>query len=178
MRWLFRQLEHALALIGLGTLIYFTCFDLSRVTSGSMKPTLQGEDVKSGDLVLTERISYWFRRPRRWELIAYKRDDGVQVMKRVIGLPGESVQIRRGGVIAINGEELEVPEKLRFLKYIPAAKVFDNKAVDCGDGYFVLGDYSLDSDDSRFNGPLSPQDVVGRPWVILTPAGRRGLVNP
>ena len=54
----------------------------------------------------------------------------------------------------------------------------DGKTVECGDGYFVLGDYSLDWDDSRFNGPVPPGDVIGRPWVILAPASHRGFVNP
>ena len=177
-RWIARQLEHALALIGLGTLIYCACFNLSRITSDSMKPTLRGQSTRTGDLVLMERISYWFRRPHRWELIAYRRDDGIQIMKRVVGLPGEKVQMRRGGQLVIDGKEIAVPEKLSFLKYIACGNVIGDKKVDCGDGYFVLGDYSLDSDDSRFNGPLPRGDVVGRPWVILAPAGRRGFVNP
>ena len=139
MRWGLRQIEHCLALIGLGTVVYFSCFDLSRVTSGSMKPTLRGEGLKSGDLVLTERVSGWFRQPRRWEVIAFRRDDGVQVMKRVVGLPGEKIQMRREGRIVINGEEIAVPESLAFLKYFPFGNLVENKSVDCGDGYYVLG---------------------------------------
>ena len=176
--WILRQVEHCLALIGIGTIVYFTCFDLSRVTSGSMKPTLVGEDVKSGDLVLTERVSLRFRQPHRWEVIAFRRDDGVQIMKRVVGLPGEKVQMRRSGQIVIDGGELAVPASLSFLKYFPYGNLIEDKAVDCGDGYFVLGDFSRDSDDSRFNGPVHPSDVVGRAWVILAPAGRRGFINP
>ena len=177
-RWILRQVEHCLALIGLGTIVYFSCFDLSRVTSASMKPTLLGEDVKSGDLVLTERVSPWFRRPHRWEVITFRRDDGVQVMKRVVGLPGEKIQMRRGGLIVIDGKEIAVPDALGFLKYFPFGNLIENKTVDCGDGYFVLGDYSQDSDDSRFNGPVRPAEMVGRAWMILAPAGRRGFINP
>ena len=177
-RWVLRQLEHCLALIGLGTLVYFACFDLSRVASPSMKPTLLGEDAKSGDLVLTERVSLWLRHPRRWEVFTIRRDDGVQVMKRVVGLPGEKIQIRRNGRIVVNGEETATPDALSFLKYLPACNVYDNKAVDCGDGYFVLGDHTLDSDDSRFNPPVRPAELVGRAWLILAPAGRRGFINP
>ena len=46
--------------------------------------------------------------------------------------------------------------------------------MDCGDGYFVLGDDSRDSDDSRFNAPVSPGDVVGRAWLILAPENTAG----
>ena len=99
-------------------------------------------------------------------------------MKRVVGLPGERLQMRRDGQIVINGQQVPIPEKLSFLKYIPADKTFGDKVVECGDGYFVLGDFSLDSDDSRFNGPLPWAEVIGRPWLILAPAGHRGFVNP
>jgi signal peptidase I len=177
-RWLLRQVEHVLALVGLGTLVYFACFNLSRVTSDSMAPTLRGKDCHTGDLVLTERVSLRFRQPRRWEVIAFSRDDGLQVMKRVVGLPGERVQMRRGGRIFINGHEAPPPASLAFLRYFPVAKVFQDKAVDCGDGYFVLGDDSRDSDDSRYNGPVPPGDVIGRAWLILGPKEHRGFVNP
>jgi signal peptidase I len=177
-RWLLRQAERVLALIGLGTIIYFTCFNLSRVTSGSMAPTLRGNDRHTGDLVLTERISLRFRQPRRWEVIAFRRDDGLQVMKRVVGLPGERVQIRRGGHVVIDGEEVTPPPSLAFLRYIPYVLVIQDKSVDCGDGYFVLGDDSRDSDDSRYNGPVPPADVIGRAWLILAPSEHRGFVNP
>jgi signal peptidase I len=177
-RWALRQLEHCLALIGLGTIVYFSCFDLSRVTSGSMKPTLIGEDVKSGDLVLTERVSAWFRHPRRWEVITCRRADGLQVMKRVVGLPGEKIQMLRGGRIVIDGVEITPPDSLGFLKYFAFGNLCENKPVDCGNGYYVLGDDSRDSDDSRFNGPVRPAEMVGRAWVILAPAGRRRFINP
>jgi len=176
--WIFRPVEHCLALIGLGTIVYFSCFNLSRVTSCSMKPTLLGEDVKTGDLVLTERVSLWFRRPCRWEVITLRRDDGVQIMKRVVGLPGEKIQMRRSGQIVIDDKEITTPDALGFLRYFPFGNLVDNKTVDCGDGYFVLGDYSQDSDDSRFNGPVRPAEIVGRAWLILAPNGRRGFVNP
>jgi signal peptidase I len=178
LRWLGRQVEHCLALTGLGTLIYFACFDVSRIVSPSMAPTLLGEEDGKGDLVLTERPSYWFRQPRRWEIITFHKSDGTQIMKRVIGLPGEQVQMLRGGRILINGSELAIPEKLGFLKYFPFGNLTEGKPVPCDDGYYVLGDFSRDSDDSRFNGPVSPKSLVGRAWLILAPGGRRGFVNP
>jgi signal peptidase I len=177
LRWLFRQAEHCLALIGLGTLVYFGCFDLSRITSGSMAPTLCGENVETGDLVLTERCTYWFRRPRRWEVIAFRRSDGEQVMKRVVGLPGERVQMLRGGKILIDGQPEDLPPALSFLEYFPFGNVHSNKTAECGEGYYVLGDFSRDSDDSRFNGPVPSKQLVGRPWLILAPAARRGFVQ-
>ena len=176
-RWLWRQAVRCLAMIGLGTVVYCTCFNVSRVTSGSMSPTLQGTSWRDGDLVLTERLSYRFRAPRRWELVAFRNREGVQVMKRVIGLPGEQVQMLRGGRLLIDGEPLAVPDELAFLRYFPFGNLCNSQQAACGAGYYLLGDDSRDSDDSRFNGPLLPHEIIGRPWLILAPAARRGWVH-
>ena len=176
-RWGARQIERVLAVIGLMALIYWLAFDYSCILSNSMSPTLLGTSYKDGDRVLTERISYWFRKPRRWEVITIRYPDGRQVMKRVVGLPGEKIQMLREGKILINGSAVEPPAQLDFLSYFPFGNLIAQKTVDCGEGYFVLGDYSRDSDDSRFNGPVPPEEIIGRAWVILGPAGRRGFVN-
>jgi signal peptidase I len=176
-RWLLRQIEHALALFGLGTILYFVCFDLSRITSDSMAPTLQGNDWRTGDWVLTEKISYRMRRPRRWELVAFRNYDGIQVMKRVVGLPGETVRMRADGQIVIDEEPIEFPADLGFLHYFPYGNLVFNRPASCGEGYFVLGDNSRDSDDSRFEGPIKPNQFIGRPWLIVAPGEHRGFVR-
>ncbi len=143
-----------------------------------MAPTLRGHDWQSGDLVLTERVSYWFRRPHRWEVVAFRASDGQQVMKRVIGLPGEHVAMRRDGQILIDGRSVERPAALLSMRYLPQGTLMAEKSAACGDGYYVLGDCSADSDDSRFNAPVRPDQLIGRAWLILAPGGRRGFVNP
>jgi signal peptidase I len=177
-RWSYRQAQRVFALIGLGVVLFFLCFNYSRVTSHSMKPTLQGTNWATGDRVITEKVSYRFRKPRRWEVITFRHDDGRQIMKRVVGLPGEKVQMLRGGRILINGEETRLPEELGFLDYFPFGKLVESKTVECEDGYFVLGDYTRDSDDSRYNGPVPHDRLIGRAWLIVGPSGRRGLVHP
>ena len=134
-------------------LVYFGCFGYSRITSGSMAPTLQGEDWEGGDRVLTEKVSYWFRKPRRWEVMAVRAEDGKQIMKRVVGLPGEKIQMLRYGRVVIDGQRVRPPKELDFLDYLACGNLCAEQAVECGDGYYVLGDDSRDSDDSRFNGP-------------------------
>jgi len=102
-RWLLRQAERFLAVIGLASILYLGCFDYSRIVSESMRPTLQGSNWDEGDRVVTEKVSYRFRRPRRWEVITIRADHGGQIMKRVVGLPGERVRMLRGGAILIDG---------------------------------------------------------------------------
>ena len=176
--WLFRQAVRFFALFGVLSAVYLTCFDCSRITSESMEPTLQGSDWETGDRVLTEKVTYWFRRPRRWEVITFRATDGRVIMKRVVGLPGEHVRMLSGGQIVIDGKEVPMPPELAFLEYFPFGNLTRDKPdAACGDGYFVLGDYSRDSDDSRFNGPVAPERLSGRAWLILGPSGRRGFVN-
>jgi signal peptidase I len=173
---LFRLLEHALAVFGALVLLYWLCFDYSIVISPSMAPTLEGRASKH-DSVLTEKISYRFRQPRRWEVIAFSDEDGTQIMKRVIGLPGEKVQMLPHGRIFIDDKEISPPPELDFLDYFPFGNLADKKVVDCEDGYYVLGDFSRDSGDSRFTGPIKPKQLIGRPWIIVFPGNRCGFIR-
>jgi signal peptidase I len=177
-RWLFRQCENCLALVGLLSLVYFFCFDISVMTSPSMSPTLQGTNWRNGDWVLTEKITYRFRRPARWEVVRIRRDEGPMIMKRVIGLPGESIRIDEGRNVLINGRPLKPPAGFACPKYIPKGIVGAGQTAECGRGYFVLGDDTKDSEDSRFTGPVPPEKIVGRVWLILAPRPRMGFVNP
>ncbi|MCE9553364.1 MAG: signal peptidase I [Planctomycetes bacterium] len=179
LRFLWQWTVRCLAAIGFGTLIFLLGFDYSRMVSGSMSPTLQGEDWKDGDRVLSERFSYWFRAPRRWEVIAIQDRNGNRIMKRVVGLPGESIQMRRNGTVLIDGHEVKPPAELPLLDhhYLPYGNLMDGKPVRYGNAYYVLGDETKDSEDSRFNPAITPAQILGRAWIILGPAGRRGFVR-
>lgn len=172
-----RLLERGFALIGVAFVAYLLCFDLSVMTSGSMSPALVGESRRDGDWVLTEKLSYRFRRPRRWEVVTFRTEEADQRMKRVVGLPGERVSLI-GGEVAIGGTVPRRPESLGYLKYYPYGSLWRGRQVACGDGYFVLGDDSKDSQDSRYEGPLAEEAIVGRAWLIVWPPGRMAFVGP
>lgn len=141
-----------------------------------MSPTLQGNSPDDGDRVLTEKVSYWFRRPRRWEVITFINDTGDKRMKRVAGLPGENVQMVKPGELLIDGRLVDPPKVLDHA-YLRFGNLTDGKPVPCGDGYYVLGDDLKDSDDSRFNGPVPAHRIVGRSWLIVWPWPRFGHVH-
>ena len=177
LRCLARQAEHGFAVLGVLFVVYHVGFDMSAMSSPSMSPTLQGKDLKRGDRILTEKVSYWFRRPRRWEVMMFRTDAGEQRMKRVVGLPGEEVSLVNGEV-AINGEVLPRPESLRSVEYYAYGTLFGGRSAPCRDGYFILGDDSADSQDSRYEGPLDQEAIVGRAWMVVWPLSRLGFVNP
>lgn len=171
-----RWIERVLATFGALVILCWLTLDVSVVASPSMEPTLQGTNVDNGDRVVTEKVSGWFRQPRRWEVITFVTSTGEQRMKRVAGLPGEHVQMIVRGQLLIDGKQVTPPPVVdsRYLRY---GNLFDGKPVPCGDGYYVLGDYVKDSDDSRFNGPVRADRVMGRAWLIVWPWRRFGFVR-
>lgn len=164
------------AVFGALVALFWATLDLSVVVSPSMAPTLQGTAVGNGDRVLTEKVTYRFRMPRRWEVIAYTTDTGEKRMKRIVGLPGESVQMPANGVLLIDGRRQEIPGHLNN-PYLRFGNLMDGNPVPCGDGFYVLGDDVKDSDDSRFNPPTPARQVVGRVWLIVAPWRRVGFVR-
>lgn len=171
-----RWLERGLAVFGGLVIVYWLTLDFSVVVSPSMQPTLQGTSVENGDRVLTEKVSYWFRRPRRWDVITFITPVGEKRMKRVVGLPGEAMLMPQPGKLAIDGNRVELPATLN-VRYLRFGNLMDGKPVPCGEGYYLLGDDLKDSDDSRFNGPTPAKQVQGRAWLIVWPWSRFGFVK-
>jgi signal peptidase I len=171
-----RWIERSLAIFGGLVALSWLTIDVSVIVSQSMSPALQGTDVDTGDRVLTEKVSYWFRRPHRWEVITFVDNSGQKVMKRVVGLPGESVQMREPRVLLIDGRPVDCPPSFER-KYLQFGNLTDGKPVPCGAGYYVLGDYLQDSQDSRFEGPVPPGRIIGRAWLIFWPWARFGWVR-
>lgn len=171
----FRTIERFLAVFGLCALIYFTCFDLSIIISGSMSPALQGNDAVTGDRILFEKLTDRFRSPRRWEIHQFRTPEGLTVAKRIVGLPGERISLR-DGVLCINGKPIAIPARLAYLHYYPLGNLAKGNDVACGSGYYVLGDDSHDSFDSRYEGVVTAERFTARAWLILGPT-RLGFVR-
>jgi signal peptidase I len=177
-RRMLRALERSFAILGIVLLIYEIGFRIDVMTSGSMSPTLQGNGKAGSDWVVSELFSHMVRKPRRWELVAFRNEEGLQIMKRVVGLPSESVEMTKDGIVLINGSPVERPASLAKIEYLPMGTLAVGKTVQTGTGYVVLGDFSRDSQDSRWERPLEREAMNGRPWLIVWPLSRFGFVNP
>lgn len=137
----------------------------------SMDPTF-----KNGEYLIVDQLSYRFETPERGSVIIFKypKDTSKYFIKRVIGLPGETVVIKGGIVTIINathpkGFILNEP-------YVKLPKQDDfNTTLESGN-YFVLGDNRLGSADSRLWGPLPTEDIVGRPVLRLFPVSQLGTM--
>ncbi|WP_068550771.1 signal peptidase I [Thermosulfidibacter takaii] len=137
-----------------------------RIPSGSMIPTLL-----IGDHLLVEKVSYRFRKPKRFEIIVFKfpLNRKVDYIKRVIGLPGDTVKIVNKQVY-VNGKKLNEPYVQHTDPAVLPADVSprDNFGpVKVPEGHlFVMGDNRDNSYDSRFWGFVPEKDIVGRAFII------------
>ena len=133
-------------------------FVKTAVAGVSMEPTLM-----EGQVVIVNKIEYYLKSPRRNDVIVYKqsnREHSYYEIKRVIGLPGETVKIKNG-TIYINDEVLKEKVKTETIENAGLAeegiKLDDNE-------YFVLGDNRNDSEDSRFAsvGNVLKNEILGK----------------
>lgn len=134
------------------------------------KTTVYGESMQNtlynNDKVIVNKFSYQFTKPKRFDVVVFKQRDKEHSylnIKRIIGLPGETVQIK-DGTVYINGSALEEPIETEAIKNAGLAK--DQVKLDENE-YFVLGDNRNNSEDSRFAniGNLLIDDIVGKVWV-------------
>ena len=127
-----------------------------RVTSDSMMPELQ-----PGEFVIVDKQVYEWRNPRRWEVIVFRGPEyrTTPYIKRIVGLPGETIQIKNGNVF-INGEKISSPIETKYLS--PGRHGVDAPRRLEADEYFVLGDNDAKSNDSRH----WPYPAVNRTAIV------------
>ncbi|MBI1840155.1 MAG: signal peptidase I [Verrucomicrobia bacterium] len=175
-RRLARWIERGLACVGLLFLLFHLSLEVLVMTSDSMSPALKGSSFETGDHVLVDKLSRRLRSPQRWEIYSYYNEDSILVAKRIVGLPGERISIR-GDSVFVNGSPLERPHRLPPVRYYPYGSLAEGREVKCVAGYFMLGDDSIDSLDSRYSGEVANDRLIGRAFCVLSPASRRGFVR-
>ena len=134
------------------------------IPSESMVPTLL-----VGDRVLANKFIYDFTEPDRGDIVVFKsvEVENENLIKRVIGLPGDRVEVR-GGTVYINGERLKDPY---VNKQFPDTSSFGPRTVP-ENSYFMMGDNRANSQDSRFFGPVPEDNLVGEAFLRFWPPGR------
>lgn len=167
-RFLREVLETILPALLIALLINVFVGQATRVEGQSMEPNLH-----SNQRLVVEKLSYRFHGPQRFDIVVLKMpDQGDELLiKRVIGLPGETVRIMDGHVY-INDELLE--------------ETFTNDSTQPGRNWevtvpplhvYVLGDNRDRSNDSRSFGPVPIENVIGRAWLSYWPLEQVGLVH-
>ncbi len=145
--------------------IYFVA-QPSLVQGRSMEPNLHTDQR-----IIIEKVSYHFDLPERGDIVVLESPESdVPLIKRVVGLPGEEIEIRRNQLY-IDGELYDEP----YLETIRQQKL--NPIIVPEGQIYVMGDNRLVSRDSRAFGPVDVADVVGKAWVSYWPVEDIGLFN-
>lgn len=159
-----------------------------RIPSSSMEPTLHCAKPASGcksrvsDRVIANRLVYRFHEPERGDIIVFKAPSRVKAacngaggafIKRIVGLPGETISMRAGHVF-IDGKQLREP----YLRPAYRGGESGSWGRSPTDGYFVLGDNRAMSCDSRRWGVVPRANIIGRAEVTYWPPTRLGRPQP
>ena len=144
----------------------------TEVSGSSMETTLS-----SGDQLIVDKISYRFRDPKRYDIVVfpYRYEENTYYIKRIIGLPGETVQIV-DGMVYINGSPLNEHYGNEVIEDPGSAA----ESITLGDDeYFVLGDNRNNSQDSRASnvGLIHRDELLGRAWVRIWPFDQFGVIK-
>ncbi len=137
-----------------------------RIEGYSMEPNFH-----DGQFLLVNKIAYKIGHPARGDVIIFHfpLNETKNYIKRVIGLPGETVQIKAGRVY-INGVLMQEQFPFEHAEYDYGPKTLS------ADEYFVLGDNRPESSDSHYWGPVPTRDIVGKAWVSYWPPQLWGLI--
>ena len=136
----------------------------------SMEPAFE-----VGDTVLVDRIAYKVGKPRRFDVVLFRNEGNEEqvYMKRIIGLPGEKIQIQNGNVY-VDDQLLNTGERKEKIN-LPG--IADNPVTLGKDEYFVIGDNYDSSEDSRFSniGNVTRSEMIGKVWFRFYPLERIGF---
>lgn len=163
---------YAAVVLGLTFLVITYVGQRTQVNGESMYPTLHHKDN-----LIVDKLSYRFHDPERFDIIVfpYQYKEKTYYIKRIIGLPGETVQII-DGYVYIDGEKLEESYGREVMKN---AVLASEEITLAEDEYFVLGDNRNASEDSRFPdvGNIKREDIIGKAWVRIWPLNRLGFMR-
>ncbi len=170
-------LKEALIIVGLAAVIYLLLQFVIQgvpVLGSSMEPTLES----SGERIIVNRAALWFHGPQRGDVITFHPPKSwpnppkLPFIKRVIGLPGDMVEIK-SGKIYLNGSSQPLSEpyiKMPFTYSMALTKV-------PAGSYFVLGDNRNISEDSHLYGTIPRSSIIGKAWLVYWPPSLWGIVS-
>lgn len=145
----------------------------TKVVGSSMEPMLS-----DGDNLIVDKISYRFEDPKRFDIIVFpfRYAEKTYYIKRIIGLPGETVYIDEDGVIYIDGEVLN--ESYGKEVIVDPGRAYE--PITLGeDEYFVMGDNRNNSSDSRdpVVGNIHRDEFIGKAWMRIWPLNKMGMIK-
>ncbi len=170
----------------LDTVLYFLFLFVAVwaiVTFVGQRTVVNGESMydtlNDGDNLWVDKFSYHFKDPQRFDIVVFPMYDGEEYfIKRIIGMPGETVRIDHQGNIYINGELLEEDYGYETIEPGMVGRAFEGVTLG-DDEYFVMGDNRNESEDSRFDivGNVKREDLMGKAVFRLWPIASFGTLD-
>lgn len=175
MRELLNTAIYLLCVLGAVWLVITFVGQRTEVEGASMENTLH-----NGYNLIVDKLSYRFHDPERFDIIVFpfQFQDNTYYIKRIIGLPGETVQIMDDGSIYINGEKLEENYGMEVIKPETIGRAAE--PIELGDDeYFVMGDNRNNSSDSRTDmvGNIKRENIIGKAWLRIWPVSDFGVLQ-
>ena len=173
MRELLNTAIYLLCVLGAVWLVITFVGQRTEVEGASMENTLH-----NGDNLIVDKLSYRFHDPERFDIIVFpfQFQDNTYYIKRIIGLPGETVQIMDDG--SINGEKLEENYGMEVIKPETIGRAAEPIELE-DDEYFVMGDNRNNSSDSRTDmvGNIKRENIIGKAWLRIWPVSDFGVLQ-
>lgn len=169
----FDTVETLVVALSIFVVVYLFIAQPHEVKGSSMEPNFHNNEY-----ILTDKISYKFRKPERGDVIIFKAptNPDLDYIKRVIGLPGDRVKVQNGYVY-VNGLQLSEPYLKDKTFLSPSNILKDGVEITVPPGfYFAMGDNRPNSSDSREFGPINGNSIVGRALFRYWPISEMGLV--
>ncbi len=165
--------------VSLFLVIYLFFMQPHQVSGHSMEPTLMDKEY-----VLTDKVSYRTGSPRRGDIVVLHAPEaancptgtGCDFIKRVLGVPGETVEVKDNGIF-INGTKLQESYIAGDVQTLAGKYTESRSIVLSADQYFVVGDNRMHSSDSRAWGPVSLDNIVGRAFFLYWPLNKAGVIH-
>lgn len=171
-------IETVVVALSIFLVIYLFVMQPHQVNGSSMYPNFE-----DGEYLMTDKISYRFGQPGRGDVVVFHappaaqcpNGTGCDFIKRVIGMPGDTVEIAPGGVL-LNGKQLNEAYLPEGFVTRPSHFTAGGPVTVPADKYFVMGDNRSHSSDSRAWGFVGKDEIVGKAFFRYWPFGRAGLI--
>ncbi|MBW7943770.1 signal peptidase I [Patescibacteria group bacterium] len=172
-------IETVVIALSIFLIIYLFVASPHQVNGQSMVPNFQ-----SGEFVLSDKVSYKFGNPKRGDIVVFHAPEaancpkgtGCDFIKRVLGLPGETIEVHDDS-IWVNGQKLDEPYIPTEFETLPGPATKGTAVYLGPDEYFVVGDNRPYSSDSRSWGAITKNDIVGKAIFRYWPLNVAGVIK-
>ena len=155
-------------------ILYLLVMQPHKIDGASMEPNFH-----HGEYLLTDKVTYRFNEPSRGDVVIFRAPGDIEedYIKRIIGLPGEKIEIKDGNVY-INNKKLNESYMPSDFYTLPGSFFADKEEVFVPQNkLFVLGDNRSQSADSRSFGFVDKQTIIGRAWLLYWPINEIGVIR-